>query len=731
MKQTVRWTAIIALFTIPFIPLLVADGGLIPNMFFPFITGKNFVFRIVVEIALVAWVLLACMDRQYRPRFSWPLVIFGGLVAWMAVANALGVNPFKAFWSNYERMDGWIMLVHVFALFLVTSSVLTVEKLWRRWWLFFVSVAALVCWHGLMQATGSADIHQSDSRVDASFGNAIYMAVYLMFAALAAGWLSVTSKGWVRYALGASALFSTGILLFTGSRGPVIGLAAGVAGASVLWLILSLRDKDTKNMKGLRIAAGGLVALVVLVGGFFLVRDSAFVQETPALQRLSSVFTLSEELKVRSTIWGMALEGVKEDPITGWGQEGFNQVFNKYYDPSLYAQESWFDRAHSMYIDWLVAGGIPALLLFVALLISGGFMLLMAPGYSRAERVILVGMLGAYAVQALVVFDNLFSYVPFVLLLAMAHGAGARPIETLEALPELRSETGMAAGAAVTGVIALAIVWAVNMPGMVGAYHTVYALSPSPKGADENLTYFRHALSDGSFAMQEIREQLVSFAGKASRDESVPEADRAALMQLALSEMEKEIASSPNDARLRMLYAGMFEAAGRNEDALAQIDAALALSPNKQAIHLNRGFKLAELNRMEEARAEFRAAYELDPSFDQVAGAAAAGIVLSGDVAGAKAFLMESVGTTTPDNDSLFYAYYQARQWNELIGVGAARVANENGSVESRFRLVQAYAAAMRYEQARAEILATIAAHPEARAQGEALMAQIFTPAKK
>lgn len=726
MKQTARWVAIVALFAIPFLPLYVSN-----ELFFPFITGKNFAFRILVEIALGAWALLALMDRKYRPRFSWTLVLFGGLVAWMAVADALGVHPHKAFWSNFERMDGWVMLIHVFAFFLVAGSVLTVEKLWRRWWIFFLSVAAVVCAYGLLQVSGSADIHQGGVRVDASFGNAIYMAVYLMFSILVAGWLAVTSRrAWVRWLLAGSAALSLGILLFTASRGPVIGLAAGIASASVLWLVLALRDRNEKNALGLRIAAGGLIALILAVGGFFLIRDSAFVQGTPVLQRLSSVFSLSEELKVRTTIWGMALEGVKEDPLTGWGQEGFNQVFNKYYEPSLYAQESWFDRAHNMYIDWMVAGGMPAFLLFVAMLAVGFFGLLRAPGYTRAERVILVGALVAYAVQALVVFDNLFSYVPFALLLAMAHGAGARPITKLESLPELRSENNTMLAASGVAIVTLTVIWTVNVPNMMAASHLVYAISPTPKGVQQNLELFEKALSDGSFGNQEIREQLVSFATRVVAEDSIPDVTKRTFATYAIDEMGKEVAESPNDARLRIQYAGAFDAIGDSERSLEQIDAALFLSPKKQAIILNRGFKLYELKRPEEARAAFREAYDLDPSFDQVAAAAASGYILTGDVAGGKALLMEAVGTTTPANDSLFYAYYQTKQWRELVGVAQAQVLADNGSSKSRFRLAQAYAAARRFDEARAEILATIAAHPDAKKEGETLMAQIFTPAR-
>lgn len=719
MIQIARWTAIIALFTIPFLPLYVSN-----ELFFPFITGKGFVFRILVEVAAAAYIVLAVLDARYRPRFSWTLVLFTGFVLWMAVANALGVNPHKAFWSNFERMDGWVTLVHVFVLFVVAGSVLTVEKLWRRWWLFFLSIAALVCGYGFLQLMGAAQIHQGGARVDASFGNAIYLAVYLMFSFFVAVWLAIESKGWLRYSLVALSVASIIVLFFTASRGAVIGLVAGAGFAALLWILLAVRGGAKKSLSS-KIALGTLAVLLVLAGSFYLARDSAFVQSEPALSRLSTVFALSEELKVRSTIWGMAFEGVKEDPFTGWGQEGFNQVFNKYYDPSLFAQETWFDRAHNMYIDWLVAGGFPALILFVLLLVAGLVALLRASGLTQAKRVLLMGALVAYAVQALVVFDNLFSYIPLVMLLAMAHAASQKPIPQLESAPELKGQTAVGALGAISTVSLIAIVMLVNVPNMNAANHLVYAASPLPEGPKKNLEYFRTALEDGSFATQEIREQLVIHAARISADEKHPKSLRKDYTELALVEMGKEVERSPNDARLRAQYSSIYDAVGDKEGSLFQIEKAIELSPRKQALHLNRGFKLLELGRLEESRAAFRYAYDLDTSFNQVAIAAAAGYILAGDNAGAKELLMESVGTTTPDDESLFYAYYQTKQWDDFIAVARVRVTATNGSIEARLRLAQALATAGRFAQARTEINAVMVEYPEVRVQAEALLKQI------
>lgn len=724
MKTAARWTLLFALFAIPFLPLYVSN-----ELFFPFITGKNFAFRILIEIAVGSYAVLAIMDRRYRPRFSWILAVFAGLVAWMVVANLFGVNVHKAFWSNFERMDGWVTLIHLFGLFFVAGAVLTAENLWRRWWLFFVGVAAAVSIHGLFEIFAAMEAHQASLRVAGTLGNPIYLAVYLMFAILVAAWLAIESKGWLRYGLIGFMALGAVVLFATGSRGPLIGLAAGVTAAAALWIAFGLREKKGNGLPlGVKVAAGTLLAIVLAFGAVFVARDSAFVKDNYILTRVASVFSLNQELAVRTTIWGIALTGAQEDPLTGWGQEGFNQVFNTHYKPSLYKQESWFDRAHNMYLDWLVAGGVPAFVLFMALLVLVALTFLRNLEMSRAQKTFLLAALAAYAVQALVVFDNLFSYVPLVMFFAMAHASIARPVARIDSLPEVTSESGAAVVGSVAVAAVVGTIWIVNVPGIRAANHLVYAITPNAN-LSVNLNLFKAALADGSFGSQEIREQLVSFGAHVSNQDQVPAMLRDSFLELTVREIKSEVDMSPNDARLRIQYSNALQNAGDGEGALAQIDAAIALSPLKQALHLTRGFKLYELDRMDEAREAFKYAYDLDRSFPEVAISAATGYVASGDVAGGKALLMEAIGTTTPDSDTLFYAYYHVKQWNDLIDVAQTRVA-ASPSAESRYRLAQAYAVAGRLAEARAEIQATIAAYPGTRSSGEALMTEIFSPAR-
>src|SRR3989338_2257619 len=139
LEKTLRWIVLAGIFALPFIVFIIAN-----TFFFPFITGKNFTFRIIVEIITGAWFALALIKTEYRPRKSWLLGAFAIFVLIIAIADLNGVYPFKSFWSNYERMDGWVTLAHLFAYFVVASSVLSAQKLWRRLWLTSLGVSVLV-----------------------------------------------------------------------------------------------------------------------------------------------------------------------------------------------------------------------------------------------------------------------------------------------------------------------------------------------------------------------------------------------------------------------------------------------------------------------------------------------------------------------------------------------------------------------------------------------------------
>ena len=179
-----RYLLIGGIFLIPFIPFYVAQG-----MFFPFITGKNFAFRILVELMLGGWFMLAWRDPRYRPRFSWILAAYTLFMGVTIIADLFGENLFRSFWSNFERMDGLVNYLHFFAYFLIISSVLHTERLWQRFFQTMLGASVIMAFYAFAQLAGIIVINQGGARIDATLGNASYLGLYAMFHAFLAAFL--------------------------------------------------------------------------------------------------------------------------------------------------------------------------------------------------------------------------------------------------------------------------------------------------------------------------------------------------------------------------------------------------------------------------------------------------------------------------------------------------------------------------------------------------------------
>ncbi len=711
-KEVARWIALGALFLLPLTPLIVID-----SFFFPFITGKAFYLRILIEVAVAGWVVLALLDKEYRPRFSWVGASVVGFVLWMFVADAFAPNALKAFWSNFERMEGWVLLVHLLGFFFAASAVLRVEKAWRAWFLTSLGVAVVISGYAFLQLAGALSIHQGSIRIDASLGNSAYLAVYLLFSVFIALWLALTEKyAWLKWSLIALAVVEGTLIFFTETRGTIIGLVLALALAAGLTAV-------TAGGRARRAAALACAVIVLVIGGFYLARDSEFVSNNHVLERVASI-SLADGA-TRFTIWSMAFQGVSERPLTGYGQEGFNYIFNKYYDPSLYRQEPWFDRAHNAFIDWLTAGGLPAFLLYLSLFGSALWLLWRSSELSRPERIALTAVLVGYAVHNIFVFDNLYSYIYFFAILALIDSQVARPIEKFEKAPEIPAEDGMTYALPISAVVAFALIWYVNIPSMQAATRLITAISPSSKGVEGNIAVFEDIVARNYFAAQEIREQLVSFASSISQSSQVSDANKQKAALLAIREMQKQVSAYPLDARERLQLAYAYRTIGDASSALEQFKAASTLSPKKEQILIETGAAEWDVGDAKAAQKYFNAAYELGPQFSDIAVYAAAGNIAAGDVVAGDKILLVTFGTTNVDSNVLAVAFYRTKNWPRLIHMLQSRTQSPESSADAWFSLAAAYYTSGDKASAIRAVNTAVAKFPSAAAAGAEAIKQI------
>lgn len=606
MKDVLKALVFGGLFAIPFLTLYVEN-----DYFFPFITGKNFWFRIIVEITFASWILLAMSDRDYRPKWSWILGSFGALLVVMFFANLFGEYPLKSFWSNFERMDGYVTLVHVFLYMVTLGSTLTTPKLWNYFMHTSLVVAFFVALYGLGQFAGLVEGREAaGGRIDSRLGNASYLAIYMLFHAFFAFWLFVESRVTmyrVVYALlGATYIYA---LVLTATRGTFIGLAVGVFVMAAYIALFGSRFKEFRKY-----AIGLFIVLLVAGGGLFIARDAAVVQDFKPLSRIANISL--GELEVRFTIWGMAWEGVKERPLLGWGQGNFNYVFNEQYDSSLYAQEQWFDRVHNIFFDWLIAGGFLGFVAYFGILAAILYYLFWQPLFGKEEpafdvleRGVLLGLIAGYFTHNLVVFDNIVSYIFYGTVLALIHSRVSKEIPKIQNW-KIDDRLVSQFAAPIVVLVVGTTVYFTNVPGMQAAGDIIDAFRGQTP--EVRLEQFNEALSRGSFADQEIVEQLAQQAMSIGANPNVPVDVRNQFAQRAENETLRMIEEKPGDARLHVFLGSYYRAIGEVDKAKEQAAIARVLSPAKQSIILQQGVLEIQTGNPGGASEFFREAYELD-----------------------------------------------------------------------------------------------------------------------
>lgn len=674
---------------------VVSDGkilNLFPTdsvgLFFPFISGKNLLFRLFIEIAFVSWLLLAYIDKSYRIQknyLSLAIFIFTGVIF---AADLLGVNKTSSFFSGFERMEGFVGHIHYVLYFIVLTSVIKTKEEWKKLAKWFFVASVLVGFFGLLQLSGSKDfviakhyprfslgcaeaelpeercllwtshaidgggntlavprywygmsqyfpIHQG-GRIDSTLGNPAYFAiasVYFLFLALLG---AVTAKTRNMKVFLVVALANAFLLIFTATRSAVLGLFAGlvIAGALFLferkkffyeWILLfvlvlgfayslffakslvgdlfvlllvvvaasTVKSFFVFKVKSKKVVAAAFLSGILLIGLFGLVRKTDFVTQNPFLSRFANISASDPTGNSRIMVWKMALQGFKERPILGWGQDNFSYVFAKYHDPNMYAQEPWFDRCHNVFFDWLIAAGILGLVSHLALYFFAALLTSRATLFSEAEKVSIYGLLVAQFVNNLFIFDNLASYLLFYALLAYissVYSSGNKDQKDISL--EKQKEWLVPVGILLLCVLSLS---SVILPYFANKA-TIRGLV-SYRGGDQfdemrlKRNGFEDAVTIGSVGRREIREQAVSTAAAvigADGSKLSPEMSSTLLEEkkkwftLVSGLAQTDIADYPDDLRIVEVYGNFYLRIGDMENAGKLLTEAHKLAPHRQ-----------------------------------------------------------------------------------------------------------------------------------------------------
>jgi O-antigen ligase len=284
------------------------------------------------------------------------LIPFGALLAWLGLATAVGITPFSSLIGTPARMlgmVGWLMFACCFVLGLQLGGVASTRRAIEYGLVFGsvpVAIIALVERGGRLFALGTGD---DLVRSQSTLRNPVFLGAYLVLAvpvALAMV-LDRSLPRWQRVAAGAAVAVDLAALLATQSRGPWLGALVAIS----IVVAGSLRDRSRR----VRAGALGFAVVAVLAVLVSPLRDRA----------LSVGRTDTGSNAIRAQLYGRGLQLVGERPLLGFGPDAtatalprvltdeFERKVTRKFEP---------DRIHNVELDMAVSGGVPAMLLYLA-----------------------------------------------------------------------------------------------------------------------------------------------------------------------------------------------------------------------------------------------------------------------------------------------------------------------------------------------------------------------------
>lgn len=694
------------------------------GFYFPFVTTKVLAFRTLVVLMAGLFALLLYYNPKFRVRSSALLFALAGFLGVLVITSALGEDPLRSFWSSLSRMEGVVMHLHLFAYFLIASTLLSSKKEWETLFKTVVWVSVALGFLSLLFWFSGG----GEERLGGLLGNPSYYGIALLFYFFIALLLLVKNRAsWKLYA-GASSFFAL-LILLTASRAAVLGILVG--------LLVCAVGFSVANYRAVRLTH---VAFVFL--GIFLVILSAFVffqwqGRESIVSRLGNTNITELVKEPRFLVWQVAWVGIQEKPLLGWGAENFPTVFSTHYDPRLSLQEGIFDRAHNALLDWLIAGGLPLLLLYLALFATSLWLVWKDPNDEGASsRIVITALLAAYFVHNLFSFDSPVSYILFMTILAYLHARYAPE----RAHAKVHRPSSARAGTIPVSIMSvlvlfLSILFIVGTNGIAFADSVSLARATRANGEVALRNYVAIIERNGIGSEYAIREIVDRAPLSMDPKESTQSLYQRYVTVAELALVEK-LEQEPNSYEWNYYMGKLLYHANRLDEALLFAENARQYAPNRKDPYRLLGQIYEALGRSSESVAMYESLYQMEMMFDasdsdfayyvhRALIEYAAALIRDGRVKKAEVLLRERFGTELRSDDALINAYVATKNWKQAILLWKARAYSDPDDPQSNFSLAAVQYAAGEGDTALATLRAFGNTHPLFREEAEKYMQYI------
>jgi len=456
-----------------------------------------------------------------------------------------------------------------------------------------------------------------------------------------------------------------------------------------------------------------LCTLLFSMGGFLLIKDTKFITSSPVLSRLAQIQPKDKTSRSRLMVWDSAWKGFKERPLLGWGQENFQDIFDKYYNPNMYDQEHWFDRSHNTFLDCLTQAGIMGLiayLLLYALMVKSFWQ----SHLSQFEKSLFIALLGGLFIHQIFLFEDLMGHIYFFLLLAYSHFLVKKEERAVQ-----EQYRPIFSVSIVSCALLYCSIYFINFLPYNACKNLIGAISSGCVNPQMSLAFYQKALEIDTFGKNEILTELMKTAGAVGRNGKVDQNVRQNFVQLAQNRAHATVVDGKADLKF-MLMSGLFlKETGQYPLALQFFQVAAERSPNKQITLNELALTHVSLKEFDKGLSFAKRSYELTPEYDMGRLTYGMAAIYAGKIDLAKGLFKEWYGSDQPPVAKYGECYYQNGHYGESIAIFKKLNELEPGHFQRYLQLAQAEFANKQFGDAIADLRTAIRVNPSFAVEGK------------
>lgn len=611
------------IYAIAFVPLVIFSQYISPFHF-----GKVIVFRSLVEVMAVLFLLLIWLYPVYRPRFTKVTWAFLAFAVAFSVTTITSVQPYDSFWGSLERMGGLWTFWHYFAFFVILTSVFRTKAHWQRLFEVSIFIAILSAFYGFGQKTDISWIVGSGNRarIFGTIGNPALFAGYQVLSLFLALTLFFrkenTHNKKLFFAFGSFINFVA--VMMTAVRGSMLAVLVGLVVFTILYA-WTYKAKQAKR------ALFWLIVLIVLFVVFALMfKNTDLVQNSGYLRRITNFSPQNFTVQTRFWAWEAGFKGWASSfktVVFGWGPENFNIPFSINFNPKFFTgpgSETLFDRAHNMFVEILATMGLLGLLSYLSIFavsLKGLWSKIKEKSPDLIYGVGFIPLLIAYMVHNSFIFDTSSNFILFFTILGFISFLSDKNTQEITALNKKTINPTLRFSVTAVLVIAVSVlIYKTNILQTKANYATTRGIVAGWQGDFKGaMEKYEESIAYNVPGVYEYRHRTAQYLVDYSSGKSLtPEMIDA--LKYAISEVQKNADSRPSDYLPELYMSRMYIVLGKaggeqsyNDKALEHSLMALKIAPTfvRTYYEIGQGY----LNKKDYVRAleYFKKATELNP----------------------------------------------------------------------------------------------------------------------